>query len=96
MGGLSTEISEKTTDVLIEVAWWDPPSISRTVKRLNLMSEASMRFRRGADYGDNIERSLDRIGSLLADNGAEIASGVEQDIGAVSYTHLTLPTIYSV
>ena len=46
MGGLSTEISEKTTDVLIEVAWWDPPSISRTVKRLNLMSEASMRFRR--------------------------------------------------
>ena len=81
MGGLSTEISEKTTDVLIEVAWWDPPSISRTVKRLNLMSEASMRFRRGADYGDNIERSLDRIGSLLADSGAEIASGVEHDIG---------------
>ena len=83
MGGLSTEISEKTTDVLIEVAWWDPPSISRTVKRLNLMSEASMRFRRGADYGENIERSLDRIGSLLADCGAEIASGVEQDTGTL-------------
>tara|TARA_B100000686_G_C16797378_1_gene983381 strand:+ start:991 stop:3357 length:2367 start_codon:yes stop_codon:yes gene_type:complete len=81
MGGISTEISEKTTDVLIEVAWWDPPSISRTVKRLNLMSEASMRFRRGADYGDNIERSLDRIGNLLSDSGAEIASGVEQDTG---------------
>ena len=45
------------------------------------MSEASMRFRRGADYGENIERSLDRIGSLLADCGAEIASGVEQDTG---------------
>ena len=81
MGGLSTEISETTSDVLIEVAWWDPPSISRTVKRLNLMSEASMRFRRGADYGDNIERSLGRIANLLADGGAEIASGVAEDSG---------------
>ena len=74
MGGLSTEISESTTDVLVEVAWWDPPSM-RTVKRLNLMSEASMRFRRGADYGDNIERALGRIGNLLTDGGAQIASG---------------------
>ena len=81
MGGLSTEISPNTSDVLVEVAWWDPPSISRTVKRLNLMSEASMRFRRGADYGDNIERALGRIGNLLSDGGAQIASGIEQDIG---------------
>ena len=29
MGGASTEISEHTTDVLLEMAWWDPPSISR-------------------------------------------------------------------
>ena len=83
MGGLSTEISEKTTDVLIEVAWWDPPSISRTVKRLNLMSEASIRFRRGADYGENIERALERIAYLLSDGGAEIASGVVQDTGSL-------------
>ena len=41
MGGATTEISDSTTEVLLEMAWWDPPSISRTVKRLNLPSEAS-------------------------------------------------------
>ena len=45
MGGATTEISDSTTEVLLEMAWWDPPSISRTVKRLNLPSEASTRFR---------------------------------------------------
>ena len=34
MGGASTEIDDGTTDVLVEMAWWDPPSISRTAKRL--------------------------------------------------------------
>ena len=47
--------------MLLEMAWWDPPSISRTVKRLNLPSEASVRFRRGADYGANMDRALDRF-----------------------------------
>ena len=34
MGGATTEISEATSNVLLEMAWWDPPSISRTVKQL--------------------------------------------------------------
>jgi phenylalanyl-tRNA synthetase beta chain len=65
MGGASSEISKSTTEIVIEVAWWDPPSISRSVKNLNLMSEASMRFRRGADYGINMERSVNRMVQLL-------------------------------
>lgn len=67
MGGASSEISESTTEIIIEVAWWDPPSISRSVKNLNLMSEASMRFRRGADYGINMERALNRVVELLSE-----------------------------
>ena len=67
MGGASSEISESTTEIIIEVAWWDPPSISRSVKNLNLMSEASMRFRRGADYGINMRRSLNRVVQLLSE-----------------------------
>ena len=67
MGGASSEISESTTEIIIEVAWWDPPSISRSVKNLNLMSEASMRFRRGADYGINMDRSLNRVVQLLSE-----------------------------
>ena len=75
MGGLSTEVTDSTTNVLLEMAWWDPPSISRTVKRLNLPSEASTRFRRGADWGDNIDRAMDRFCQLIADTGATIAPG---------------------
>ncbi len=76
MGGASTEISDATTDVLLEMAWWDPPSISRSVKRLNLASEASGRFRRGADWGVNIDRACDRFVQLAVANGVISAAGV--------------------
>ncbi len=49
MGGASTEISDTTTDVLVELAWWDPLTIAGTAARLNLHSEASLRFKRGTD-----------------------------------------------
>ena len=75
MGGANTEISEQTTDVLLEMAWWDPPTISRTVKRLNLVSEASSRFRRGADWGESIDRSIQRFVQLAAQLGATAVSG---------------------
>lgn len=75
MGGLDTEVTEGTTNVLLEMAWWDPPSISRTVKRLNLPSEASTRFRRGCDWGDNIDRAMDRFCELIAETGATICPG---------------------
>ncbi len=81
MGGQSTEISDATTNVALEMAWWDPPSISRTVKRLNLPSEASTRFRRGADWGDTVELALDRFCQLAtADGGARVAGGTV-DVG---------------
>ncbi len=83
MGGESTEISESTKEVIIEVAWWDPPSISRTVKRLNLMSEASMRFRRGADYGENMQRAVDRVAELLAQCGGSVSQSVVEATGSL-------------
>ena len=49
MGGASTEISPESTDVLIEAAHWDPPSISRTARRHKLFSEAAKRFERYTD-----------------------------------------------
>jgi len=49
MGGAACEISEDTTDVLLEMAWFDPTSISRTSRRLGLRTEASARFDKGAD-----------------------------------------------
>ena len=75
MGGATTEISEQTTDVLLEMAWWDPPTISRTVKRLNLVSEASSRFRRGADWGENVDRSMQRFIQLASELGVTAVPG---------------------
>ena len=76
MGGASTEIDAGTTEVLVEMAWWDPPSISRTAKRLNLSSEAATRFRRGADWGYNVERCMKRFVELAAQQGAEVVPGM--------------------
>lgn len=49
MGGLSTEITDATRDVLIEAAGFDQVSIARTARRHKLPSEASKRFARGVD-----------------------------------------------
>ena len=52
MGGLDTEISDTTTTVALEVAWFSLVGIGQTVARTNLRSEASARFERGVDpYG---------------------------------------------
>lgn len=49
MGGASSEISDSTTDVLLEAAFFDPMTIARSSKRHGLRSEASNRFERGVD-----------------------------------------------
>jgi phenylalanyl-tRNA synthetase beta chain len=69
MGGASTEISGATTSVLLEPASWDPMTIARTSKRLNLRSEASARFERGVDP-EIAERAAARFAELLALFGA--------------------------
>ena len=51
MGGLNTEINDRTEDVLIESAYFNPTNIRRTSKALGLRSESSYRFERGADVG---------------------------------------------
>jgi phenylalanyl-tRNA synthetase beta chain len=49
MGGAASEISDETTDVLLEAAFFDPMTIARSSKRHALRSEASNRFERGVD-----------------------------------------------
>jgi phenylalanyl-tRNA synthetase beta chain len=74
MGGASTEISESTSDVLVEMAWWFPMQIARTSTRLALRSEASLRFERGAD-AMGIDRAMDRFCQLLGSSVDSIAPG---------------------
>ena len=49
MGGLESEISDTTTDLLLESARFDPVSVRRTARRLRLSSDSSYRFERGVD-----------------------------------------------
>jgi phenylalanyl-tRNA synthetase beta chain len=75
MGGLDTAVTASTRNVLLEAAWWDPPSIRRTSRRLGLHTDASHRFERGADP-EAIPEALDRAAAiLLASAGGTLASG---------------------
>lgn len=49
MGGGASEVTTRTTEVLIEAAAWDPPTVLHMSKRHALRSEASARFERGVD-----------------------------------------------
>ncbi|HHU56108.1 MAG TPA: phenylalanine--tRNA ligase subunit beta [Acholeplasmataceae bacterium] len=49
MGGLDTEITERTKNIVIEAAVFDPLTIRKTSSRLGLRSESSYRFERGVD-----------------------------------------------
>lgn len=75
MGGASTEISETTTSVAVEFAWWDPMTIARSSRRLGLRSEASARFERGGDP-DVIPLAARRFAELAVAMGATVAPGM--------------------
>jgi phenylalanyl-tRNA synthetase beta chain len=75
MGGLDTAVTASTKNVLLEAAWWDPPSIRRTSRRMGLHTDASHRFERGADP-EAIPQALDRAAEiLLSSAGGTLASG---------------------
>ncbi|MDA8428961.1 MAG: phenylalanine--tRNA ligase subunit beta [Geobacteraceae bacterium] len=75
MGGLNSEISATTANILLESAWFKPAAVRRTSKRLGLHTESSHRFERGADIG-MVARALDRAASLIAQlSGGTVARG---------------------
>ena len=64
MGGFDTEVTETTKNLLIESAYFDKVSIMKTSRKLNLISDASIRFERGIDY--NIQqKGLERFVSVF-------------------------------
>jgi len=80
MGGAVTEISRRTTDVLVEAAEFDPLAIRRAARALNLHSDSSYRFERRIDPG-NIDWASRRCCELILDlAGGTLAEGVV-DVG---------------
>ena len=66
MGAGTTEVRDTTTDVLLEAAVWDPAAVSRTQRRLHLVSEPGRRYERTVDPAISVA-ALDRCATLLAD-----------------------------
>jgi phenylalanyl-tRNA synthetase beta chain len=64
MGGLASSITEATTNVLLEVAYFDRASIRQTSRKLGLATEASYRFERGVDI-ENLKLASDRATELI-------------------------------
>ena len=65
MGGSGSQISETTTTLALEIAWFEPLGIAASVSRLGLRTEASLRFERGVDaYGGRA--AAERFAQLLS------------------------------
>ncbi|KDF01960.1 phenylalanyl-tRNA synthetase subunit beta [Mycolicibacterium aromaticivorans JS19b1 = JCM 16368] len=65
MGAGTTEIDDDSTDILLEAAVWDPAAVSRTIRRLHLVSEAGRRYERSVDPAISVA-AVDRCARLLA------------------------------
>jgi phenylalanyl-tRNA synthetase beta chain len=74
MGGADTEVTDRTTRIALESAWFLPRSVRATSKRLGLKTEASARFERGADIEAPVV-ALTRAIQLLEQIGAGQAAG---------------------
>ena len=79
MGGADTEVSDDTTNILVEAAHFDEVSISRSRRRHKLPSEASKRFERGVDWqvaGIAAQRVVDLLVELAGGTADEAGTDV--------------------
>ncbi len=68
MGGFDTMITDKTRNVLIESAWWDPGIVRKMSRRHGIHTDASHRFERGADFESTV-LSCDLVAALILESG---------------------------
>jgi phenylalanyl-tRNA synthetase beta chain len=78
MGGAASEVSAATKTIVFESAYFTAASVRRTSKRLNLKTEASIRFERGADIGAQVT-AMQRAVALMEQIGVGRPSGAIVD-----------------
>jgi phenylalanyl-tRNA synthetase beta chain len=78
MGGENSEITEKTKDIALESAFFNPLFIRQTARRLGIRSEASLRFEKGIDL-DNVDFAAERAMYLMnATAGGTVVKGKQE------------------
>jgi phenylalanyl-tRNA synthetase beta chain len=75
MGGEHSGVSESTTDVLLEIAYFDPARIGATGRKLGLSSDARTRFERGVDP-EFLDQGLELLTGLIV----ELAGGTPSEV----------------
>ncbi len=76
MGGRNSEVSDGTTNVLIESAYFDPTSIRKTSKALGLQTDASYRFERGVDPEIQAWAAARAAALMVGTGGGHIVGGI--------------------
>ncbi|MET8988975.1 phenylalanine--tRNA ligase subunit beta [Nonomuraea wenchangensis] len=94
MGGLETEISEGSTDIVIEAAHFSATGISRESRRHGLVSEASKRFERGVDRELPLVASWKAARMLAELGGAQVGPGVTHAEVEVTPARIAIPASY--
>jgi phenylalanyl-tRNA synthetase beta chain len=79
MGGYDTMITEKTRNIVIESAWWDPGIVRKMSRRHGLHTDASHRFERGADFESTVV-SCDRVAEIILQSGGGELVGDAVDV----------------
>ncbi len=94
MGGASSEVSEMTTDLLIEGAHFDPVTVARTARRHKIPSESSRRFERGVDP-EMAPVAVQRVIDLLVEFGSGVNSTPVADPEATDLNNVPKPIAIS-
>ena len=81
MGGEPTSVTDSTTDIFLESAFFTPDTIAGKARRLGLSTDSSFRFERGVDFGNTknaLERATGLILQLCGGKAGEITEVVSQ------------------
>ncbi len=78
MGGSASQVDDRTVDILLESAYFEPVGIRRAARRLNMGTDSSYRFERGVDP-EGIPFALERAVRLITETagGTVVAGGVD-------------------
>jgi phenylalanyl-tRNA synthetase beta chain len=80
MGGEASEVTDSTTDILLEVAYFNPRDVRKVRRALGMTTDASYRFERGVDGGATDETAAIAAGLIVSVAGGKIESVL--DVGA--------------
>ncbi len=77
MGGIESEITASTRNLLLECAWFDPPTIRRTARRLGLKTDASYRFERRVDPNDTLAVIAEATRMIVESGGGIVEAPID-------------------